>query len=219
MIITMQNFIDAIAPFDESVEWGIFVETMDIRNFFMLQDMYEGEEQVGFGSGATKYCIIDYENGIVFKIPRGVKTSQNITYCEQEYRNWIEISTNYPKEISDAFMPVYFLGNYECEVEGITYSFPVYAQEMVEIDEDAVYNGSFKNYSEWYRNENNCGNISDEDIEDEWSTYDIIDQTMMNFSDAVIYTVDRLHINDIHSENVGYYNGELKIFDYAGYGL
>ena len=91
----------------------------------------------------------------------------------------------------------------------------MYGQEVAEIDEERVYTTSVSNYCK----SGNHEIYSDNDLEEQWESFEETEQVELCFPTLMYDVLNAYNINDIHASNVGYVNGKLKIFDYAGYGI
>ena len=146
--------------------------------------------------GASKLVFVDEDINYVAKMPFcGLRD-----YCSIEVGNYNEISFHYPK-YSHYFAECWKAGT--ITIDGI--ELPLYIMERADIDENRVYE-----MSDNYRIENEDSNTCDLVMDCLAFAYDNEVYDIMNI-------IKEMHINDIHSGNVGFKN-DLPIFiDYSGY--
>lgn len=164
-------------------------------------------------NGVTRVVVIPESENWVLKFNFNDNDKQD--YNDREARNF-----QYACEegLSDYFAAMYFLG--------IIGGLEVYAQERVEVDEDLT-SDSFYNYTyNTYYSHECCENEEDEErIRDNvWDDSDTLGNedriyAMIENSDAVrlVRFCNYYDINDLHSGNWGYRNGQAVLIDYAGY--
>ena len=158
------------------------------------EEFYYGEQvanSIGISIfyGASKLVFVDEDIDYVAKIPFcGLKD-----YCDIEVGKYNEISFRYPTYSH------YFA---ECWKAGIIVieevELPLYIMERADVDENKVYE-----MSDNYRTEN-----GDSD------TYDLV---YGNEIFDIMDIIKEMHINDLHSGNVGFKNDMPVFIDYSGY--
>ena len=171
-------------------------------------------------SGETKFVIIPENYDVVFKFPNiPAKHGSSIDYCLVEARNYrAAVEKHLDKYFAwcDKLFDVYTPNGY----------YPIYVMEKVNCDEQSI-NEELMN---WFDS-----NYDEPDSKDEKEMIEYED-TLQEFSDGSSVAVDlwfesifpddymRLiqffatnFIDDIHSGNLGYRNGEIVITDYCGY--
>lgn len=161
--------------------------------------------------GTYRYTFIFDDCDWVLKIPRKIG-KHNYNDCEIEVMVY-KLAEKYG--MNHFFAPAAKLVSFNCSWGEI----PVYVMKKVVVDEDRVsehfyslYDGESEyvdDINEWYEN-----------------SFDEIDATMQAFVDYygdieasnLQSFLNNIHINDIHSGNVGYNEDDnLMIIDYAGY--
>lgn len=222
----MTRFKEIASMLEDRLEWLDFCVMRDHISFnnaawdSEVQEFLE-DDNAEMVSGCTKGCIIDWANGYVYKIgfldAVEDKDAEYADYCEREYNLCCQMSADsaIPKEIFDIFVPVDFVGNYTITAHGRECSIPVYGQEVAEIDEERVYTTSVSNYCK----SGNHEVYTDNDLEEQWENFEETEQVELCFPTVMYDVFNAYNINDIHASNVGYINGKLRIFDYAGYGI
>ena len=162
-------------------------------------------------SGTYRYTFIFDDCDWVLKIPRKIG-EHNYNDCEIEVMVY-KLAEKYG--INRYFAPAAQLVSFNCSLGEI----PVYVMKKVFVDEDRVSDHFYSLYD---------GDSEDEDDVNEWyaNNFDEIDATMQAFVDyyggaevdILQKFLNNIHINDIHSGNVGYDEDDnLIIIDYAGY--
>lgn len=172
-------------------------------------------------SGETKFVIIPEDYDVVFKFPNApVKHDYSIDYCLVEARNYrAAVKSHLDKYFAwcDKLFDVYTPNGY----------YPIYVMEKVDCDEQSIN----EELMDWFNS--NYTEPDSEATDEEKFEYE---DTLQEFSDGSSIAVDlwfesifpddymRLiqffsHnlIDDIHSGNLGYRNGEIVIIDYCGY--
>lgn len=222
----MARFIEIVSEFQDILEWQDFCMTRRGRSFneaayYITDNEIVDVSEIDMASGCTKGCIMDWDNDYVYKIgfldAVDNEDSEYTDYCAREYDLYCQMNADseIPQYIFDIFVPVDFVGNYTIELDGKTYSIPIYGQAAVEVDEDRVYTTSFQNYCD----SGDHTIYSDEELEDQWEYLEEFEQVEFCFPTEIYGVFSNYHINDVHASNVGYINGKLRIFDYAGYGI
>ena len=162
-------------------------------------------------SGTYRYTFIFDDCDWVLKIPRKIG-EHNYNDCEIEVMVY-KLAEKYG--MNRYFAPAAQLVSFNCSLGEI----PVYVMKKVFVDEDRVSDHFYSLYD---------GDSEDEDDVNEWyaNNFDEIDATMQAFVDyyggaevdILQKFLNNIHINDIHSGNVGYDEDDnLIIIDYAGY--
>lgn len=152
--------------------------------------------------GCTKIVIVPNNGEWVLKIPIGTEPD----FCKIEVEKYLKAQK---EGLENAFCESHFLMNY--------LSYPCYIMKRAQVDESELYSDIRQYLSN--------SNMSDEDIEEKM--YDLDDEEMLrdfflayyeeDFVEKLLAFLYEEKINDVHSENVGYYNGYPIIFDYSGY--
>ena len=153
--------------------------------------------------GETK-CVIMGDNGWVYKIPFARRVTN---YCAEE----VEIYEKAVKEKLDQFFaPCYFLEKID-ELE-------VYAMAAAEVDAEELYSDLYHRLSSEGRSNEEATCILEE-VEDN-SEY--VEWLFPYYAGSVDF--DRFleflsdeGINDLHSGNIGYIDGNVVLIDYSGY--
>lgn len=162
-------------------------------------------------SGTYRYTFIFDDCDWVLKIPRKIG-EHNYNDCEIEVMVY-KLAEKYG--LHHFFAPAAQLVSFNCSLGEI----PIYVMKKVVVDEDRVSDHFYSLYD---------GESEDEDDVNEWyaDNFDEIDATMQAFvdyyggaeADILQNFLNNIHINDIHSGNVGYDEDDnLIIIDYAGY--
>lgn len=162
-------------------------------------------------SGTYRYTFIFDDCDWVLKIPRKIG-ERNYNDCEIEVLVY-KLAQKYG--LHHFFAPAAQLVSFNCSLGEI----PIYVMKKVVVDEDRVSDHFYSLYD---------GESEDEDDVNEWyaDNFDEIDATMQAFvdyyggaeADNLQNFLNNIHINDIHSGNVGYDEDDnLIIIDYAGY--
>ena len=165
------------------------------------EEFYYGEQVansmgVRIFNGASKWVYGNEDIDYVAKIPFcGLKD-----YCDIEVGKYNEISFRYPT-YSHYFAECWKAGTITIgEVE-----LPLYIMERADIDENKVYE-----MSDNYRTENGGSD-----------TYDLVlDCLAFVYGNEIFDIMDiikEMHINDLHSGNVGFKNDMPVFIDYSGY--
>jgi len=219
-----ERFNQLVADFEGFSEWHDFCQLRTVESWFGLVDVLRAEEMIDredMPSGCTKGCIIDWRNDYVYRIGfqdviEWGNTHDYKDYCEREYDLYQQMNadTEIPQDVFELFLPVDFVGNYKITIDGMEYTMAVYGQERVDIDEERVFTTSLERYSEDWTFPH-----SEEEVTEEWENFEETEQVIMCFPNDINRVMAEYNINDIHASNVGFLNGELRIFDYAGYGI
>lgn len=162
-------------------------------------------------SGTYRYTFVFDDCDWVLKIPRKIG-EHNYNDCEIEVMVY-KLAEKYG--LHHFFAPAAKLVSFNCSFGEI----PIYVMKKVVIDEDRVSDHFYSLYDE---------DSEDEEDVSEWyeNNFDEIDATMQAFvdyyggaeADILQNFLNNIHINDIHSGNVGYDEDDnLIIIDYAGY--
>ena len=162
-------------------------------------------------SGTYRYTFIFDDCDWVLKIPRKIG-EHNYNDCEIEVMVY-KLAEKYG--LHHFFASAAKLVSFNCSFGEI----PIYVMKKVVVDEDRVSDHFYSLYD---------GDSGDEDDVNEWyaNNFDEIDATMQAFvdyyggaeADILQNFLNNIHINDIHSGNVGYDEDDnLIIIDYAGY--
>lgn len=171
------------------------------ERYFDTDEFYYGEQvanSIGISIfyGASKLVFVDEDIDYVAKIPFcGLRD-----YCDLEVGNYNEISFRYPT-YSHYFAECWRAGT--ITIEGV--ELPLYIMEKAEVDEFKVYE-----MSDNYRIENGGSDTSD-------LVLDCLAFTYGNEVYDIMNIIDEMHINDLHSGNVGFKNDMPVFIDYSGY--
>lgn len=165
--------------------------------------------------GATKLVIIskednEYAKNYVAKIPFDYIA---MDYCEEEKRVYKAVLEDYLK-FKDCFAECWYADrvlvkdydNTDCLV-------PVYIMQRAEIDEIKVEKLS---YNYWINSGGNPDYYYPEDTSEETMN------CFRNFYEEIFVeefeeTISDLGVNDLHSGNIGFINGNPVLVDYSGY--
>ena len=164
--------------------------------------------------GMTKFVLWEETLPYVLKIPfRGRMHIKNQDYCKVELENYLKA---YETPIEDCFAWTDFLFNY--------HGYPVYIMEKVECNEEETEFKAFDAYcsnSLFYL----CGDLSREDMYNNFD--DSNDRERMigllskewgeEIAEDFLDFCNENNINDLHSGNFGYRDGQLVIIDYSGF--
>ena len=161
--------------------------------------------------GTFRHTFIFDDCDWVLKIPRKIG-EHNYNDCEIEVMVY-KLAEKYG--INHFFAPAAQLASFNCSLGEI----PIYVMKKVVVDEDRVSDHFYSLYD---------GDSEDEEDVSEWyeNNFDEIGATMQAFVDyyggaevdILQNFLNNIHINDIHSGNVGYDEDDnLIIIDYAGY--
>ncbi len=161
--------------------------------------------------GTFRHTFIFDDCDWVLKIPRKIG-EHNYNDCEIEVMVY-KLAEKYG--INHFFAPAAQLVSFNCSLGEI----PIYVMKKVVVDEDRVSDHFYSLYDE---------DSEDEEDVSEWyeNNFDEIGATMQAFvdyyggaeADILQNFLNNIHINDIHSGNVGYDEDDnLIIIDYAGY--
>lgn len=164
---------------------------------------------IEFGTYRHTFIFDDYD--WVLKIPRRIG-EHNYNDCEIEVLVY-KLAEKYG--LHHFFAPAAKLVPFNCNLGEI----PIYVMKKVVVDEDRVSDHFYSLYD---------GDSEDEEDVSEWyeNNFDEVDATMQAFvdyyggaeADILQNFLNSIHINDIHSGNVGYDEDDnLIIIDYAGY--
>lgn len=164
---------------------------------------------IEFGTYRHTFIFDDYD--WVLKIPRKIG-KHNYNDCEIEVLVY-KLAEKYG--VNHFFAPAAKLVSFNCSLGEI----PIYVMKKVFVDEERVSEHFYSLYD---------GDSEDEDDIDDWyyNNFDEINATMQAFvdyyggveADNLRKFLNNIHINDIHSGNVGYDEDDnLIIIDYAGY--
>ena len=161
--------------------------------------------------GTYRHTFIFDDCDWVLKIPRKIG-EHNYNDCEIEVMVY-KLAEKYG--LHHFFAPAAKLVPFNCNLGEI----PIYVMKKVVVDEDRVSDHFYSLYD---------GDSEDEEDVNEWyeNNFDEVDATMQAFvdyyggaeADILQKFLNNIHINDIHSGNVGYDEDDnLIIIDYAGY--
>ena len=161
--------------------------------------------------GTYRHTFIFDDCDWVLKIPRKIG-GHNYNDCEIEVMVY-KLAEKYG--LHHFFAPAAKLVPFNCNLGEI----PIYVMKKVVVDEDRVSDHFYSLYD---------GDSEDEEDVSEWyeNNFDEVDATMQAFvdyyggaeADILQNFLNSIHINDIHSGNVGYDEDDnLIIIDYAGY--
>ena len=153
--------------------------------------------------GCTKIVVIPNEGEWVLKVPINYEKED---FCKIEVENYKKAKRN---DLGDFFCEAHFLMNY--------YNAPCYIMRRAQVDESNL----FSDVRRYMSSEG----FTEEEIEDKM--YDLDDDDILydffcsyyqvDFVDKLMSFLSKEKINDIHSENMGYYGDRPIIFDYSGY--
>lgn len=142
-------------------------------------------------------------------------TCKDVDYNDREYRHYVAAGD---RGLGEYFAAMEYLGVFEDDVD-------VYAQEKVEIDEDAVSDSFYQ-----YMSENLFGGVDtqecsssslNERISEEAEYLENEDRIYAMITDGaaedLIDFIQYYDINDLHSGNWGYRDGQPVLIDYAGF--
>ena len=165
------------------------------------EEFYYGEQvanSIGISIfyGASKLVFVDEDIDYVAKIPFcGLKD-----YCDIEVGKYNEISFRYPT-YSHYFAECWKAGTIIIEEVEL----PLYIMERADVDENKVYEMS----------DNYCTENGGSD------TYDLVlDCLAFVYGNEIFDIMDiikEMHINDLHSGNVGFKSNMPVFIDYSGY--
>lgn len=153
--------------------------------------------------GATK-CVIE-GNGWVYKMPF---TDGCYNYCEKEveiYEKAIEAS------VEEFFAPCYFLKKID--------NFEVYIMKYAEVDYDSLMEDLYARLSGEGMSENEAENTAqwaDENAEFVEYLFPYYAEDNDTFENLLCFLSEE-DINDLHSGNMGYINGNVVLIDYSGF--
>lgn len=155
--------------------------------------------------GATKLVLMNEYSNWVFKIPfKGRK----INYCQIE----AEIYEDARRENLDKFFaPCYFLEIFD----GVQ----IYVMQRAVTSYDKLYSDLFERLSNEGRTEAEASDI----IEEADACAEFVNWLFPYYSEEpeefnrFIEFLESANINDLHSGNIGYINGEIVLIDYSGY--
>ena len=161
--------------------------------------------------GTYRHTFIFDDCDWVLKIPRKIG-EHNYNDCEIEVMVY-KLAEKYG--LHHFFAPAAKLVPFNCNLGEI----PIYVMKKVVVDEDRVSDHFYSLYD---------GDSEDEEDVSEWyeNNFDEVDATMQAFvdyyggveADKLQSFLYNIHINDIHSGNVGYDEDDnLIIIDYAGF--
>ena len=192
----------------------------------VIYDEFPLEEiESSWCSGCTKVCVV--EDNVVFKTSfRGYvydfDDEKNDYYDEPIIERW---NTDYCKLEFDVYVEALTAGLGKFFAKTIQVSPYVYAQEKCEID---LCNLICSNEKRDFKK----SSLEDKELEDYIKSKGLsslsisLGLTAMSFLIAQ-YDIDDLYelekfiddydINDLHSSNMGFFNGKLKFFDFSGY--
>lgn len=207
-------------------EFEEFVENSDIDTFRVLSMAIRKADILdGYGdTGETKGVFVPYDEDIVLKFPL-LSRCKGFDYCRAEVRNYraaekAEVGQYFAW--TDKLFDVYTDKGY----------YPIYAMVQVDCDDNAITNMMVETFCE------NNRNPEDEDVDEvdedacidyeerynyacsgssegvsEWFQYSLSFPEYAKL-DRFLLTND---IDDIHSGNLGFYDGSVVIIDYSGY--
>lgn len=207
-------------------EFEEFVKNSDINNFNALWQAIRKVNLLDcyYDTGETKGVIIPNDNDVVFKFPL-LTRCKNFDYCRAEVRNYraakkaeVDQYFAWTDKLFDVYSnsgyyPIYVMAQVDCDDEAITgmmvETFCENNTNPEDEDVDEVDEDSQEDYEERY---NNACSGSTEGV-DEWLRY-YLSYPEYSKLDKFLLMND---IDDIHSGNLGFYNGSVVIIDYSGY--
>lgn len=207
-------YIDFTMP--KESPWEIFDETHKDEIASAIYAFSEEGIDLEFHCGATK-CVImlngtEIGNEYVAKIPiRGLSSdycdaevnTYDLLCCENDFENYIDLFC-------------------ECWRGGCVGDIPFYVMERADVDSERFEELSFKSWSK------SCHD------DDEWDEEEINDNfSFLDHDEYLLYALMELlgdedggkffdllqlyDIRDLHDQNIGFINGQMKIIDYSGY--
>lgn len=206
-------------------EFEKFVETSDIFCFNLLcAAIRKARILDGYGdTGETKGVFVPYDGEVVFKFPL-LTRCKGFDYCRAEVRNYraaekAEVGQYFAW--MDKLFDVYTEHGY----------YPIYVMAQVDCDEEAITDMMIQTFCENNVNPEECDEEVDdsviEDYEDRYhsacsGTTEGVDEWFHSYLDCREYAkLDHFlctnDIDDIHSGNLGFYDGSVVIIDYSGY--
>ena len=207
-------------------EFEEFVENSNIDTFNTLWSAIRKAELLDCycDTGETKGVIISYDDDVVFKFPL-LTRCKNFDYCRAEVRNYraaekagVAQYFAWTDKLFDVYSehgyyPIYIMAQVDCDEEAITdmmvQTFCENNRNPEDEDADEVDEDARQDYEDRY---NSACSGSTEGV-DEWfhSTLDCREYAKL---DHFLCVND---IDDIHSGNLGFYDGSVVIIDYSGY--
>lgn len=217
----MKNFKELQSKFTgvldylvEEYNFELFLDSGDRGDFYCWRDGYTDGyclEDMTFYCGATKVVIVFDEEDYVLKIPF---SSENIDYCYEEFRNYVE-AKRYGLE--EYFAACYKLMNY--------HDTPIYIMERCDCDDEktgetiaeALSPLREKNYD--LDDEEGYYDFTCEVYDDEESVMEFLTYTFGEKESTRLFAFcSRNEINDLHAGNIGWIGDRLVLTDYSGYG-
>lgn len=210
-------------------EFEEFVEYSNISTFEELCAAIRRADLLdGYGdTGETKGVFVPYDGEVVFKFPL-LSRQKNFDYCRAEVRNYRAAEKAGVGQYfawTDKLFDVYSEHGY----------YPIYVMVQVDCDEEAITSMIVDTFCENNRNPEDCDEdeeVDENDIIDYEERYNSacsgstegVDEWFSYYLDCREYA--KLYnffcandIDDIHSGNLGFYDGSVVIIDYSGYNL
>lgn len=206
-------------------EFDTFVANSNIDNFNELcTAIRQAKILDGYGdTGETKGVFVPYDEEVVFKFPL-LTRCKGFDYCRAETRNYRaaeKAKVNQYFAWMDKLFDVYTDYGY----------YPIYVMAQVDCDEEAITDMMVQTFHENNVNPEESEEEADErDIEDYEERYhsacsgttEGVDEWLQSSLPASEYNkLDYFlcvnDIDDIHSGNLGFYDGSVVIIDYSGY--
>lgn len=153
--------------------------------------------------GATKLVIILEDYDWVFKIP--YRTIGQKDYCQIELENYLDAQET---EFGNLFSEICYIGQYD--------SVPCYAMRKVEADFDlkiSALESHGISYSYYDEEEDYEYILGEEEVFEELVTSLLGSEKINDFWKFC----NKHRINDLHTENFGFINDQIKLIDYCGY--
>lgn len=200
-----------IEQIDEPFEFGDFSADSFHFIFSRVKDILDKEDsyfKFRMDEGYTKGVLIPINGKFVFKIPFEFDVNTwyrlSVDYCDEEVDHYHEAKK---AGLGYIFVKTVFFDELDNKFGG---NLPIYIQDKVllftggDSSDDPTYREISGRYS-------NTDRLAPAWVEDFCNYYG-----MEAFDDLGTF-VDKVGINDLHSNNIGYYHDKPVIFDYSGF--
>lgn len=163
----------------------------------------QNHESIYIRFGATKLVIILDDYDWVFKIP--YRTVGEKDYCQIELENYLDAQET---EFGNLFSEMCYIGQYG--------SAPCYAMRKVEADLDlkiSALESRGISYSYYDEEEEYEYTLGEEEVFEELIASLLGSEKINDFWNFC----NKHRINDLHTENFGFIDDQIKLIDYSGY--
>lgn len=200
-----------IEQIDDPYEFGDFDADSFHFIFNRVKEILDEEDsyfRFTINEGCTKGVLIPINGSFVFKIPFDFDvncwTRLSLDYCDKEVDHYHQAKD---AGLEFVFVKTVFFDELENKFGG---KLPVYIQDKVHpfTDKCSTDEPTYRELSSKYSNTNR---LAPAWVEDFCNLYGV------DSFDSLGTFVDKVGINDLHSNNIGYYKNKPVIFDYSGF--